>query len=316
MVALATWSGKSRFSYTGSVKNGTRIIYGNNNEIFIRAEDYTKLLEYFKGLSVEIGTSRDNPPRGSMGEWLLQNVTKTAVASYVGPILIEEGFADKTDKTAISFKIFTCAELVKNPNNVDKVKLSRFDLLHPDGRNLILSWFDRAWEMRNYPDGHFEAFIHAWISFNGWAACVTGIDTDRKWLNALMLDKTMWVLFNKLASDEDVSKELESFHKLWPIFRAQAIRRRGIHGYGFERSKLVERYFDEGIKSFEPQCYKRHLDEKEEVPLDWPHTIAAIYRVRCNLFHGEKARTFESDHTIVSSAFKVLISIEKELFNK
>ncbi len=316
MVTLATWAEKSRFSYTGSVKKGTKIIYGDNNEIFINAEDYIKLLEHFKGLSVEIGTSRDNPPKGSMGDWLLQNVTKTAVASYVGPILIKEGYAEKTDKTIISIKKLTCVELIEEPKKVGKLSYSRFDYLHPDGKNLILSWFDRAWEMRNYPNGHFEAFIHAWIAFNGWAACVTGIDTDYKWLNALKLDKAMWELFNKLVSVEDVSRELESFHQLWPIFRAQAIRRRGIHGYELERSKLIKHYFDEGIKSFEPQCYKRHLDDNEEIPLDWPHTIAAIYRVRCNLFHGEKARSSESDHIIVSSAFKVLISIEKELFSK
>ena len=70
MVTLGTWAGKSRFSYTGSVKNGTRIIYGDNNEIFINAEVYTKLLKHFRGLSVEIGTSRDNPLRGGISEWL------------------------------------------------------------------------------------------------------------------------------------------------------------------------------------------------------------------------------------------------------
>jgi hypothetical protein len=42
------------------------------------------------------------------------------------------------------------------------------------------------------------------------------------------------------------------------------------------------------------------------VPLDWAHTVKAIYRVRCNLFHGEKARTSEDDERIVLAARDVL----------
>ena len=46
---------------------------------------------------MNIGTSRDSAPKGSIGEWLQANVTKTAIASYVGPILINEGFAEKVE---------------------------------------------------------------------------------------------------------------------------------------------------------------------------------------------------------------------------
>jgi hypothetical protein len=42
-----------------------------------------------------MGTSRDNPPTGSVGAWLQENVTKTAIASYVGPILLSEGLASR-----------------------------------------------------------------------------------------------------------------------------------------------------------------------------------------------------------------------------
>ena len=43
------------------------------------------------------------------------------------------------------------------------------------------------------------------------------------------------------------------------------------------------------------------------MPLDWPHTLEALYRVRCNLFHGEKGLDSEMDALIVSSAFRVLV---------
>jgi len=37
----------------------------------------------------------------------------------------------------------------------------------------------------------------------------------------------------------------------------------------------------------------------ESVPIDWPHTLAAVYQVRCNLFHGHKAAHSEMEPAIV-----------------
>lgn len=316
MVKLATWAGKSNFSYSGSVKEGTVIIYGANNRIRINAADYRKLLLHFKGRTLEIGTSRDRPPRGSMGEWLQNNITKTAIASYIGPILIHEGYAEKANDILINIKMYTCKELVKDHKNVGRINLNRFYYLHPDGRDLILSWYRRAKTMCDNSENHFEAFIYAWIAFNGWAACVTGIDADRKWLDALMLDKKLSEKYNSLVerSNKEHHEALITFSSLWPIFKAQEIRRRGVRSAENDRVKLIKHYFSEGIKKYEPQCYKWHLDNNLKIPLDWPHTLATLYRVRCNLFHGEKARDSENDHLIVSAAFKVLISIETEIF--
>jgi hypothetical protein len=44
------------------------------------------------------------------------------------------------------------------------------------------------------------------------------------------------------------------------------------------------------------------------VPLDWSHTLAALYRVRCNLFHGEKARGSENDRVVVARAHETLLA--------
>jgi hypothetical protein len=54
-------------------------------------------------MTVDAGTSRTDPPAKSVGEWFLANVTKTAIASYVCPILIHEGFAERVDKSQIAF---------------------------------------------------------------------------------------------------------------------------------------------------------------------------------------------------------------------
>ena len=73
------------------------IYYGNDNKYTakVSALQYSALIAKFSGLTLPAGTSRDNPPRNSMGQWLQENVTKTALASYVGAILVSHGLAEK-----------------------------------------------------------------------------------------------------------------------------------------------------------------------------------------------------------------------------
>ncbi len=92
---METWAGRSTFEYVGSVETGTEIHYGNDNRITVTAEAYTQLRQAFLNQTVDIGTSRDNSLTDSLGGWLQQHVTRTAIASYVGPILLEEGFAER-----------------------------------------------------------------------------------------------------------------------------------------------------------------------------------------------------------------------------
>ena len=106
MAILKTWAEKSNFSYSGSVRQGTTITCGESLSfvVSVTAPEYQALLDHFRGQTVDIGTSRDIPPHGSVGEWLQSHVTKTAIASYVGPILIVEGYAERIDGPRIRFK--------------------------------------------------------------------------------------------------------------------------------------------------------------------------------------------------------------------
>jgi len=104
---LPTWAGRSKFEYSGSVAAGTEIRYGKKPyRQKISSGQYRELLMHFKGATVGIGTSRTDPTPGSVGEWLQANVTKTAIASYVGPILLEEGYAERVSgaRSEIRFK--------------------------------------------------------------------------------------------------------------------------------------------------------------------------------------------------------------------
>ncbi|MCR6514436.1 hypothetical protein M4I33_06010 [Clostridium sp. LY3-2] len=101
---LLTWGGKSEFSYIGSIKLGTVIYYGNDNCVSVTKEQYKDMLEEFNGSTVPIGTSRNKASGVSLGYWLQENITKTAIASYVGKILLYEGYAIKVESGSICFK--------------------------------------------------------------------------------------------------------------------------------------------------------------------------------------------------------------------
>jgi hypothetical protein len=97
MIMLPTWSGRSKFQYSGSLAHGIEIHYGEGFrfEAKVNKDSYSALLAAFAGKEVPIGTSRTAPPDKSVGAWLKTNVSPTALASYVGPILIHQGYATR-----------------------------------------------------------------------------------------------------------------------------------------------------------------------------------------------------------------------------
>ncbi|MDD0974007.1 hypothetical protein [Pseudomonas fontis] len=98
-----TWANRSTFDYTGSVLTGTDIRYGRNlqHSQHVSAAEYAALRQHFLDREVAIGTSRTAPANDSIGAWLQAEVSRTALASYVGPILLLEGFAQRTAPSQI-----------------------------------------------------------------------------------------------------------------------------------------------------------------------------------------------------------------------
>jgi hypothetical protein len=202
-----------------------------------------------------------------------------------------------------------------NCHKLDKAKsrvvFDRFTYLHPEGRKLISGWFERAWQAQGATgEDCFEPFIFAWFAMNGWAACITEKDNDKAYLDALMRDPTICGDFLRLlsASETLFASSASAFARLWPIFEVKSLRKLGLVGVQTgARDAVINRHLAAGATVFEPECWKEHKDAGEPVPLDWPHTLAALYRVRCNLFHGEKAAHSEMDQLVVSSAFRTLV---------
>ncbi len=213
----------------------------------------------------------------------------------------------------------TCQKLVNNKRFADDVDLRRYHDLHEDVKELVEQWIKLAWKKRECkPEKSFEPFIYAWFSFNVWAACVTGKDADWQWRDALSINRTLCSDFSDKVNDPDspISKLAREFYELWPVFRADEIRKKNVRIPGqrnlfgqpsISRKETVKHYFESGIKIYAPWCWKDHEKASEKIPLDWPHTLAVLYRVRCNLFHGEKGINSEMDQLIVSKAFRLLV---------
>lgn len=95
----ATWGGKSTFNYSGDVQIGTEILFGRGQIRKVTAMQYDVLRQHFLNQVVVVSASRTGS--GGLGEWLKTNVTKSAIASYVAPILVREGYAVRINQREI-----------------------------------------------------------------------------------------------------------------------------------------------------------------------------------------------------------------------
>lgn len=210
------------------------------------------------------------------------------------------------------------------PDGVE-FRLERFRDLSTDGRRLIQRWArdaGRALPSSAAPGpaepnsqgrrpNAFEAFIYAWISFNGWGSCCLEDERDKTLVQVLGTEPLLIGTFDDLVrNDLQVARALQRFHALWPIFRATDVRSGQLPGE--TREARVARYeadFPRSVRA--PNCHLRHVDGK--LPADWGHSLEAIYRVRCNLFHGSKSVLGMDDREIVDSAAGVLVPMVRRL---
>lgn len=105
---LFTLQKKKPFKYKGSVDTGITLYFGYqfDREKSIKKEQLVQLIREFSGQKVLIGTSRNDAPEESLGHWLQTNVSRTALASYVAPILIKEGYAYQEDISTMEITFF------------------------------------------------------------------------------------------------------------------------------------------------------------------------------------------------------------------
>lgn len=124
MKTIKTWSnGNTYFQYEGSVETGTEIHYGADFAFksIVSKKQYQLLIDEFKGKTVFMGTSRSSPQSGSVGEWLTANVKGPSIGSYVGVILVNEGYAKK-DGSEI---IFNSEKITTDKNESLKFEIAK-----------------------------------------------------------------------------------------------------------------------------------------------------------------------------------------------
>jgi hypothetical protein len=121
-----------------------------------------------------------------------------------------------------------------------EVRYQNFNRLHFEARRLINDWFRRAenFSKRERDYTEFEAFIYLWISFNGWASCVTSENRDTYWLESICADKQMNNMFNELLkNDETFASKINQFYELLPVFSVNDLRRKRLLRFSFEHKK-------------------------------------------------------------------------------
>ena len=103
MIELKTKARGAKFFYEPTADGGFWLQHGRGHERIVSGADVRQLVNHFRGSEVALGTSRTNPPPGSVGAWLLKEVTPVAIASYLGPILVREGYAEWVGRSTLRF---------------------------------------------------------------------------------------------------------------------------------------------------------------------------------------------------------------------
>ena len=98
-IILNTWdeNKNKKFMYVKTNSDSYILLYGKDfsNYIEITKLEIERIKTQFQGKSIKLSASR-TPDEGSFGHWLIDNITGgTVIASYLGPLLINEGFATK-----------------------------------------------------------------------------------------------------------------------------------------------------------------------------------------------------------------------------
>ena len=189
-------------------------------------------------------------------------------------------------------------------------------------------WLTRA-QRSSESENWFEALIYLWVAFNAWLGlAVTDRDYSERdwylWRCAALHPTFHQKLAESIASSRRLRETAHRFHSLSPIFKARALADEGIPPWGEwgvdePRGEYRRRAFSRGLRNtdYSPSCFLDHQEDPndlsaldpERIPNDWEHTLAGIYMVRCNLFHGGKSFLSSKDKDFVSMSFTILSSV-------
>lgn len=183
-----------------------------------------------------------------------------------------------------------------------EIAYSNFNVALPSIRDIVLGWINFANKLE---DDYFKKLILLWVGFNGWATCVTEIDRDSQMIDALCRSPKLNARFGRIYSQNEIFKRnVDSLHAHFPIFDGRSFRRKLD-----KKGKILPGNIDEHIALGLSEDMKiSHAPQgwiKDTLP-SWQSTLRGIYKVRCNLFHGQKDLMHAGDQLVVELSFKVL----------
>jgi hypothetical protein len=113
---------------------------------------------------------------------------------------------------------------------------------------------------------------------------VTEADTDKEMIDALAHSPSLQSSFVRLVAESPIFRnDATVFAQFWPIFDVKDIRKKGLRHkfHALDRQTYTRKMLGAHVKhapvgKFDPKAPS------------WDQTIQAVYKVRCNLLHGEK----------------------------
>ncbi len=222
-----------------------------------------------------------------------------------------------------------------------------------EARTFILKFFDNIKDVDHYFEKFsylwlaFDCWMKTVVSISSL------IPTEMHYIHSLSNDKGLDDTFRMLLENDECDsfkEDVELFTQMLPVFDARIIRfissqggsafkpkmmdtqQSNMQSFIEERRLLTDYYFnhlsyshtvryrDEPIYEREmpthyPKCWRLHTEELEQqrYTYDWYHTLMAIYQIRCNLFHGYKGRSIESDRVLVEYAYRCCIACLRDV---
>lgn len=232
-----------------------------------------------------------------------------------------------------------CRKRSQNGN----VFLSNFE--RSNSKDLIISWFLKSESANNF----IEKFIYLWISFEAWMKIVTfqrnDLLTESDVIKIISNDEELNNRFHEIfmrGKQNELKSYALDFSEMLPIFDSRFVFDAKVeHNYmeqecsnvdmkSFKqnRKQIILEYYTHFhvVKStmtdqskldnlyhnyYSPVCWDFHENSTlgTTFSIDWHHFLWAIYKIRCNLFHGYKGITVENDYILVKYAYIIISNI-------
>lgn len=143
-------------------------------------------------------------------------------------------------------------------------------------KNLI-----RNWRQRSHNEGdQFASFVFIWFCFNTWLEHITNKDTD-------------------VGMIKELAERKQSTLSLTEAYDS-----------AFAEDKFLQRSVQDLINKSQEEPIRDVRGKKDPISIvdenDFSNIVWAIYRIRCNLFHGGKEADDLRDQVLVKDAAMIL----------